>query len=446
MGPINLQTFKQAISGAGDDAALRLGQNDDLKTAKHGLGSRLVRFMFGPTKQDRADNKHIVSQFLKEVGGKYGMENARQALQMARPGMQRRADGLYDNVMKPLTARQARDAIAFAKSLSKADQREAGVTQVLTQYAPGSSKLNALLAKNNVSPEDFTAQQHQFFSARLADQVAVSIDGTGQPPAPDDLKKFAKDAMEYTLNLDDRDMGDSRTRWDAGKDSAASALKALALSGGKGGDGSASITDFLGSMESLMVDTAMGQVVNGVGGQDIAKPIIRCIDAAIRDLSPQEARKLYEKAMAPDGGGRLALFAAGMANTEQREAAFHDPSAAHKAAGATQISDAMTRMLIALGERAGIKEAPKQIQDITNAGLDVDKTEVASGLGKASLQSGGIDSGSALGRVMGQMRNAVGTQAEFVKRAEEADYEAMERAFEIERRLEGPGKIDSGLV
>lgn len=150
--------------------------------------------------------------------------------------------------------------------------------------------------------------------------------------------------------------------------------------------------------------------------------------------------------MAPDGGGRLALFAAGMANTEQREAAFRDPSAAHKTAGATQISDAITRMMIALGERAGVKDAEKQIQDITDAGLDVDKTEVASGPSKASLRSGGIGSGSALGRVMGQMRGAVDTQAKSVQRAEEADYEAMERALEIERQLEGSGKIDSGLV
>lgn len=103
-------------------------------------------------------------------------------------------------------------------------------------------------------------------------------------------------------------------------------------------------------------------------------------------------------------------------------------------------------MMIALGERAGVKDAEKQIQDITDAGLDVDKTEVASGPSKASLRSGGIGSGSALGRVMGQMRGAVDTQAKSVQRAEEADYEAMERALEIERQLEGSGKIDSGLV
>src|SRR5262245_57229919 len=131
MGPINLQTFKQTIAGAGDDAKLRLGQNDDLKTAKHGLGSRFVRWMFGPTKQDRADNQHIISEFLKDVGGKYGKANAERALEMARPGMQRRGDRLYANVMKPLTARQARDAMAFAKSLSKAEQRDIAVQQAL---------------------------------------------------------------------------------------------------------------------------------------------------------------------------------------------------------------------------------------------------------------------------------------------------------------------------
>jgi hypothetical protein len=443
MGPINLQTFKQAITGVGDDAALRLGQNDDLKTAKHGLGSRLVRFLFGPTKQDRLDNKHIVSEFLREVGGKYGKANAEMALQMARPGMQRRADGLYDNVMKPLTVRQARDAIAILKSMSKAERRDNDVVQAQAQYAPGSDKLNSLLAKQGIQPEDFPPQQHQFFSARVADQVAVAIDNTGRPPDSDGMKKIAKDALNYTLGFDDEAIGDSRDNWDAAKDKATSTLKALALPGGKGGDASAAIIDFMGSMEPLMVDTAMGEITMGASGQDIAKPLILSINAAVNDLSPREARELYQQAMAPDGGGRLALFAANMANTEQRAAAFKDQGAAHKASGAAQISDALTRMLIALGERAGIRDASGQVQAISDAGLDVTKKEIDSRLSGASLKSGGISSRSALGRVMDQMRDAVTSQGDIVRRAEEADNQAMERARVIEAQLaQGQGVDD----
>jgi hypothetical protein len=86
MGRIGLDTFKQTVGGVNDDAKVRLGSTDrQPKTAQRGFLGRAVRWLFGATKQDRADNKKIMGDLLKGLQGKYGTEVGARAFLAARP-------------------------------------------------------------------------------------------------------------------------------------------------------------------------------------------------------------------------------------------------------------------------------------------------------------------------------------------------------------------------
>jgi hypothetical protein len=77
MGRITAGQFDQATWNVHDKAELRLGSDRQLKTGPRSIFGRAVRWLFGATKQDRADNQKIMANFLANLKEKYGPELGR---------------------------------------------------------------------------------------------------------------------------------------------------------------------------------------------------------------------------------------------------------------------------------------------------------------------------------------------------------------------------------
>src|SRR5690606_26219272 len=135
MGRIGLDQFRHSVRGAGDDAKVRLGSGGELKTAKRSFLGRAVRWMFGATKQDRADNNKILGDLLSGLKAKYGDEVGTRAFLKAVPGVQLRDDGIYARSAKPLTARQVRTALVTAR-------------RTPLRFAPGGDKFEQVVRRS----------------------------------------------------------------------------------------------------------------------------------------------------------------------------------------------------------------------------------------------------------------------------------------------------------
>jgi hypothetical protein len=112
MGRIGAGQFERATWNVKDTAELRLGSDRELKSAPRNIFGRAVRWLFGATKQDRADNKQIMGNLLANLKQKYGPELGLRAF-LTGVGDNARVtqDGAVEvRPDKPLTARQVRKA------------------------------------------------------------------------------------------------------------------------------------------------------------------------------------------------------------------------------------------------------------------------------------------------------------------------------------------------
>jgi hypothetical protein len=157
MGRIGLHTFKQTVGGVDDDAKVRLGSTDrQPKTAQRGFLGRAVRWLFGATKQDRADNKKIMGDLLKGLQAKYGTEVGARAFLAARheayvskgdmaadgaPGAHRHRRG--QGIATPLCARRRQVRPGDETSQHARRPAEPGAGAVLQVSTAGACRLQA---------------------------------------------------------------------------------------------------------------------------------------------------------------------------------------------------------------------------------------------------------------------------------------------------------------
>lgn len=364
---ISLKTFRTAVSGAGDDAALRLKSSDgSLTTAKQGFFGRIATWFSGGHKA--ADTVSLAGQFLRGMTEKYGEGIANQAFQMARPSTRVHVDGSVQfKADKPLTAREVKDAIAFARSLTQAETRKASVAVGMLFAPENTAAFGALAAQRGVDPAQLSAQQKAFYKDVLRDQVLDAAATQRGVPTPDAAKRLAGKALTFVASLDAGALQREIATRKQAQAATIGLVRALAESGTPG----KTLHEFLLKADLTIGATTLGGSGNEAGTDDWNKARVIAVDSAIIRLSPRDAKRLFEQAMAPDGPGRALQFALAAKTSELAGA-----SDGYGFLAAGQLSMFSAVALSALGERGGVKGAAALVEAVVDAGANATQADI----------------------------------------------------------------------
>jgi hypothetical protein len=207
MGRITLGQFKEVTQQADDDAKIRLGSTDrQPKTASHGFLGRAVRWLFGATKQDRADNQKIMGDLVAGLKQKYGSKIGVKAFLRAVPDARIRDDGVLEaKTTKPLTARQVHRAQHDAE-LMLARKRNANREALVSYEAPvpGASRkhFTELEAQfPELQQHDLTSAERLAYNTRLEERVALESQLHRKELSHDQMAQIAADTLQQVLKL-----------------------------------------------------------------------------------------------------------------------------------------------------------------------------------------------------------------------------------------------------
>ena len=243
------------------------------------------------------------------------------------------------------------------------------------QFAPENrTAFAALAAARQVDPAQLSDQQKAFYKVILRDQVLDLAAGKHGVPTPDEAKRLAGKALQFVASLDPAALRHEIATRNQAQAATIGLVKALA-----GSETPARVlNEFLVKADLQVGATMLGGSGNNAGTDDWNKTRAIAIDSAINRISPQDAKRLFEQAMAPDGPGRTLQFALA-ANT--RKLADGDDAYALNAAG--QLSMFNTVALSALGERGGVKGAAAVVRAASDAGSNATQADVNRILGSS---------------------------------------------------------------
>lgn len=116
-GPgISYSDIENEFANAPGDAKMRISVHTGRVTTKtHGIIARTRRWLFGATKEDRANNRKIMGEVLAGLKERYGEKIGVAAFLRAVPSATFKADGTLDRIPdeKPLEAREFQEAQWF---------------------------------------------------------------------------------------------------------------------------------------------------------------------------------------------------------------------------------------------------------------------------------------------------------------------------------------------
>lgn len=331
MVDLSISRFQQTATQAADGAKLRLDSSGEMSTAKRSWIGRLVRFIGGPTQQDRADTKQLMSGLLSQLKARYGDAVGIKAFLAARPGAQLTdGGGVRADVAKPLTARQVRDAISYAEART-AKHAQQDLSSRADRFAPGTDRFASLLQEKGLRSGDLGQSEEQYFASRLRDDVAARSVRDGAPPDTSTVKKLASRLLDHVRALGEDEAAVANRRYKAADRLVADVALALAGPGatrsdrlpspsGSDAPGLATLlTELLQSGDDLVADLMRGSDVTRVtfspeslrtaglgdagGLGELRRDVMTAIDIraeAISIAEEQQQRELEERHAALD--------------------------------------------------------------------------------------------------------------------------------------------------
>ena len=412
MAGIGFGDIKRAATQATDgDKKLRLGRSDgQVKTAKHGFGSRLVRWFAGATKRDREDNKQLLGNLLSGLKQKYGDTIGTQAFLAARPlaYVDQESGDIMGATARSLSAQQVKDAIAFAEAAPNHQARQDALAQA-DAFKPGSANFGDVANQAGVAPDTLSDAQKNYFQSRLRERVVSMAQEHGEQPKGSEVARVAKKLLRHTANT----VGAEADRIDAAhntaSESAGEALKAL---GDEKSDPAAALVSFISATDAIVEDTAMKQ---DFGAEDTHNARSNALDNAVSQLSTLEARSLYDRLVAPNGPGRKVLLAANLAS--YNISALQTP---YKAAASADIVQSAKQVIIALAVRAGVDKS--EIDNLAGA-IENDRMRGPKdqGVPKSVLQAAGVTDVSDVLDTARQFDKAMAARGQVIKQRHQSN-------------------------
>jgi hypothetical protein len=428
MVDLSLSRFQQTATSAADSAKLRLDSTGEMTTAKRSWVGRLVRFIGGPTKQDKAANKQMMSGLLNALKTRYGDEIGVKAFLAARPGAQQSDSGsVRANVAKPLTSRQVQDAISYAQSKT-AKHAHHDLTQRADRFAPGTDRFDRLLAQKGLRPTDIGDEQGRYFMSRLRDDVAARAIRDGGPPDSGTVKKLAGKLLDHVVALGEDGAGVANRGYKTADRLVGDMAMALAGPGierpgrlpspsGSDAPGPGTLLNHLLRAGDDLVSDLMRGGLGVPGGDDMQRPVPEAAQRTFAKLSRSEARQLLDRALAPDGPARKLAFALELA-TEQRSVK-EDP---YKMAAVANLARANVMVLAALAERAGRSDIVDKLDQQVGEGvakLNIGRGDVADvTLTSDALRTAGLEDASGMPEMLRDVMIAIDLRAQAIHDAQ----------------------------
>lgn len=360
--PMTLDRLLTTSASLNDSATFRSDGAGDVTTARRGLGGRIVQFFTG---SDKSATRTLERDLLNDMRTRFGDEVATRAFRMARP--ESRNPSPFNGSPAPksngsvalLTVGQLRDMDAYAKVLER-EQRLDVAAQSAMRYAPEAPAFGKIATEANVPAGTLTANQKALYKDLLQLHVAATMQDPAIEKSITDkaaMRNQAVETLKQVVTLSDDAIRVQRQNLNASQ----RAGEHLARAFGKAND-PVGLTEALVRLQVAgSADASVASFGRSGSGDASARGTDMVLARAMAGLSPSEARRLYERAMAPDGAGRALVFAAGVHSACVGDASHLDHlkldrELSHGPA-IELLKDMSVKVLTALAQRGGIEEA-----------------------------------------------------------------------------------------
>lgn len=353
---ISQQGLRNATSSAADSDLVRI-KDGRAVTARQSFFGRVLRIFPGGNREARVENAAIRHVLLADLRRSHEAGIATAAMEMV--GL-----GATQGNAKPITVRQIREAHACAKVLSDHAQRAAaGLTAA--HYYPAAPGFADLARDTNVEPTALTDAQQSHYQYML--QKHVALDPQRYLADSDAVRNMAVKALKYVSRMSDADIETAQNRLTTQR-----YLADEVFAGLRSAEGANSLVANLQRLHTAcqfgIADTMLGDTEYGayLTVDELA------LEHAAAKLTPQQARKAYEAAMANDGIGRSVLSAIAEQGDEfgRRSLNAKLPREQERqlevaALRAREFQSTTETVLKVLGRRGGIDNPEREIRDIT---------------------------------------------------------------------------------
>ena len=437
---VTLAQVRQAVLNADDGAELRLRQSDQsVTTAKRGFGSRIVQFFTG---SDRTETREIGRSVLQGLRQEFAPSIGTEAFRLAR-GEGGRRDGVAFDASKPITARQVRDAIAYAQVLT-AKERSNVAAEGAMRYAPESSGFAKIAAAAKVDPAALSPAQKEHYKLALAQhvkQAAQSLGPDAMPMPGADVRRLAAKTLAHVARMDPPELRSVREAMHEKREAGAALARSLGNPDTKPAALAANLLRFHSAATAHAEQAALASDNFALGADDYDKSLAMSLDLAMSALSHREARELARAAMQPGGAGRALLFAAAV-----NAAATSAIANANGSVAANALDQSAGAMLQALGRRGGL-DIHHELDAVRDLGYDAGdrirtRQRGKGGVTGAEARGAGLDGGSAANALIGKTAQASGTLAGAM-RVRQAEDAAAKVAFLAERQATSKANVDA---
>ena len=276
---------------------------------------------------------------------------------MVRGGVRAGNDVAID-ASKPITARQAREIEDLARALSTEQRRNLGAASALS-LAPDAPGFAQLAADAGVDAEALGDDRKELYQRLLQQRVLEAGrfgDPNGPPLSHDQLRDLAASTLGRVAALGDDGVAAAQARLAEQQDAGASLLREL----GRPGSDGARLAHGLLRFELAAMASAKDVAQGGTDmRQALAQSRAIALDRVLADLSPRQARAIYEQAMAANGPGRAMLFGAAVQGCAN---AMHGDT--NRAIAGMQLAHSAATVLAALGQRAGVEGAETAVEPV----------------------------------------------------------------------------------
>jgi hypothetical protein len=359
---LNLGALRQAVAGAADDATLRLRKADgSVTTAERGLGGRVVQFFNGrPRDQDAAIGRALFAGLRAE----FGRDIAIAAFKMARGDTS--PEGFADfGRGRPITARDVRLAEGFARSMASAARRDASLAAA-QHFAAAGAGFAALAQRSGIDPGSLGAGQKELHDTLLRQHVALAearlAEGDALPAEA--LSKIARRTLRYVAAIGPDAAAASLTGQRSVQEAGGAVLRGLQDDLRQPARLADALLSLHAAVNARLEDASLSNADDAGGAEDYLKAVDIATESLVAGLSPDEARGIFDAAMAPGGAGRAMAFSlTGLCMVRADRDGFG-------AVAPKQLTDLGVGLLRALGERGGLGREPAALQAAMAAGED----------------------------------------------------------------------------
>lgn len=369
------QTLKQTIAGAADNDIVR-ARDGKITTARQSFFGRILRLL--PTsaraaRESQAESATITHSLLTELKNDFDTRTAEAAMRMVGLGTaeQTQAEG-----SAPITVRQIREAHACAQMLSMQAQRSAATLKAIS-YSPVAPGFDNFARKQaGVDPERLTDAQCTHYQYMLQRHIAAAPGKYLEESEA--VQKLAVRALKYVSGMSDKQIEAAQNDTHAQRKAAKAVIADLASGAG--------VSAFAATLDRLHDASQLGSVAAMLGdGEYGAFLSLDCLamEHAALELTPQQARDAYFKAMASNGPGRATLAALDEAADDigklsrTRAGTTSELQLDLGAKRAIELHGTMRMVLKTLGERGGVANVEQQLDDAARKGPE--RTRAASG-------------------------------------------------------------------